>query len=344
MATQEAYLVPYYKYRDDFVNPDIKEEPILSESSGRLTVYPIEYKSIWDNYKIQNVCHWVTEDIDFSKDVRDWNDALSDDDRYFLSHVLAFFASADGIVNANIKKNLIDVVQIKESECAYGKQFDMENTHGETYSLMLDAFIQDVDKKYELLNSIKSMECIGRKADWAFRWIDCDKTYAHKIVAFAIVEGVFFSGSFASIFWLKTRSTDIMPGLAKANRFISRDERLHVDLAIEHYKLLNNRLKESVVYQIVEEAIEIELMFINDALPCRLLGMNAQSMEQYVKYCSDRLLVQLGYRKKYNVDLPFDFMKRIDSYSKENFFEGRNDAYAKAAINNPRVFEFVEVC
>ncbi len=338
---EDTYTSSYTKYYDDF-SASIQYEAILSNKNHRYTVLPIQYNSIWKNYKEQLKLNWVVEEVDLSKDIKDWENKLSDDDRKFIMYVLAFFASADGIVNVNIKENLIDMIKIKEAECAYGKQMEMENIHGEMYSLMLDTFIKDNTLKDNLINSISTFPSIKKKALWCKKWIDCDKTFAHKLTAFAIVEGVFFSGSFASIFWLKTRNGGIMPGLRKSNKFIARDEAKHVELACLLYSLLSNKLKESVIYDIMDEAIEIEDEFINDSLPCRLLGMNAMLMSQYIKYVADRLLVQLGYNKKYNTDNPFDFMKKIDAYSKSNFFEERNDGYSDAKIDNPRIFKILD--
>jgi ribonucleoside-diphosphate reductase subunit M2 len=338
----EPYLPSYRKYANDFMSAEIRKEPILSTTSERYTVYPVQYQTIWKNYKKQLQCNWVVEEVDLSKDVAHWEKILSVNDKKFLMHVLAFFSAADGIVNANIKQNLIDIVKIKEAECAYGKQFEMENAHGEMYSLMLDTFVKNDKLKRKLIDAIKTMPSIKKKAQWCKKWIDSDKTYAHKLIAFAIVEGIFFSGSFASIFWLKTRPGSIMPGLRKSNRFIARDENLHVELACSLYILLKNRLKESVVHEILEEAIAIEEEFINDSLPCRLLGMNATLMSQYIKYCADRLLVELGYQKKYSVKNPFEYMKKIDTFCKGNFFEERNDGYSDAKINNPRKFIIME--
>ncbi|AGF85216.1 reductase small subunit [Moumouvirus goulette] len=338
----EEYMISYCKYINDFENDKIITEPILSTASERYTVYPIVYNNVWKNYKDQLKINWVVEEVDLSKDVSDWNNLLSDNDRLFIMHVLAFFASADGIVNANIKENLIDIVKIKEAECAYGKQFEMENAHGEMYSLMLDTFVKDDILKDKLIKAIKTMPSIKKKAEWCKKWIKSDKTYAHKLVAFATVEGVFFSGSFASIFWLKTRQGNVMPGLIKSNKFIARDENKHVELASILFSLLKNKLKESVVYEIIDEAIQIEDEFINDSLPCRLLGMNSELMSQYIKYVADRLLVQLGYKKKYFVENPFEYMKKIDVFVKANFFEERNDAYSDAKIDNPKIFTILE--
>ncbi|MEM3062062.1 MAG: ribonucleotide-diphosphate reductase subunit beta [Nitrososphaerota archaeon] len=336
-----SYLIAYYRYRDDFIGTTIEEEPILSSKSSRYTVYPIQYPRVWKNYKDQLKLNWFVEEVDLAKDLNDWETKLDDDDRRFIMHILAFFAAADGIVNANIKKNLIDVVKIKEAECAYGKQFEMENAHGEMYSLMLETFVKDDNLKNNLINSIKTMPSVRKKAIWCRKWIDSDKTYAHKLVAFAIVEGIFFSGSFASIFWIKTRPGSLMKGLRKSNKFIARDENKHVELACILYSLLRNKLKENVVFAIIEEAVEIESEFIRSALPCPLLGMNAELMVQYVKYVADRLLVQLGYQKKYKVENPFEFMKKIDTFVKSNFFEERNDSYTQANIDNPRIFKIL---
>lgn len=341
-ATDE-YITAYEKYANDFISLAIKPEPILSNKSAQDTVYPIKYKAVWNNYKVQQQLHWIAEEIDMSKDIVHWETVLSNHDRKFIMHVLAFFAASDGIVNANIKKNLIDAVKIKEAECAYGTQFAMENIHGEVYSMMLDMFVKNDTLKNNLINSVKTMPSIKKKADWCKKWIDSDKTYAHKLVAFAIVEGVFFSGSFASIFWLKTRPGGIMPGLIKSNKFIARDESKHVDLACILYSLLNNKLKESVVYEILEEAITHEEEFIISSLPCKLLGMNSESMSQYIKYTADRLLVQLGYNKKYNAKQPFEYMIKIDMFTKSNFFEERNDAYTNALINNKKEYGEAEV-
>lgn len=335
-ADTEPYLESYNKYQADFMDENIKLEPILSTKSERYTTFPILYPTIWKNYKDQLKVNWVVGEVDLSKDLDHWQNDLSPNERKFIMHVLAFFASADGIVNANIKTNIIDNMKLKESECAYTKQAEMENVHGEMYSLMIDTYIKNDVLKDKLINSIRTMPSIRKKASWCKKWIDSDKTMAHKLVAFAIVEGVFFSGSFASIFWLKRRN--LMPGLRKSNKFIARDENKHVELAAIHINLLNNRLKQSVVYEIIEEAVQIEDEFINSSLPCKLLGMNSALMSEYIRYVADRLLVQIGYQKKYNAENHFDFMKKIDTFVKANFFEERNDAYSDSKIDNERVF------
>ena len=338
---EEKYLESYHLHSSDF-SSDIRPEIILSTESFRYTVYPVLYPTVWQNYKDQQKIHWVVEEIDLSNDRYDWDNKLSHSDRKFIMHVLAFFASFDGIVDQNIRENIIDMIKIKEAECAYGKQFDMENTHGEMYSLMLDTFVNDDVLKNKLINSIRTMECVKKKAIWCKKWIDSDKTFAHKIVAFAIVEGVFFSGSFASIFWLKTRKGSIMSGLRKSNKFIARDEAKHVELACLIYDLLENKLKESIIYDIITEAVELEDEFINSSLPCNLLGMNSVLMAEYIRYVADRLLVRLGYNKKFNVANPFEFMNKIDTFFKSNFFEERNDAYSDGKIDNPKIFKILE--
>jgi ribonucleotide reductase beta subunit family protein with ferritin-like domain len=338
----EEYKEALIRYSMDF-NGQCVVEPILEPLNEKYTVYPIEYRSVWNNYKDQLKINWTVEEVDLSKDVKDWDEKLNDDDRFFLMHILAFFATADGIVNVNIKKNLIDVVCIKEAECAYGKQFEMENVHGEMYSLMLDTFIKDNVLKNQLIDSIKTMPSINKKALWCERWIESDKSYHHKLVAFACVEAIWFSGSFASIFWLKTRPGRIMAGLIKSNKFIARDESKHVELACIMYSLLKNRLKESVVHQLVSEAVLLEDEFINVSLPCKLLGMNSVLMSQYIRYVADRLLVQLGYNKQYNAENPFEFMNMIDTDVKQNFFEERNDEYPDSKIDNPRIFDILDV-
>lgn len=338
----EPYMQSYLDNAQDFIDNNIKFEPILSITSERHTIYPIKFQSVWNNYKSQLKDNWVVQEVDFTKDHDHWENVLSNNAKLFLMHTLAFFGSFDSIVNCNIRKNLIDAIKIKEAECAYGKQFEMENVHGEMYSIMLDQYVKNEDLKEKLINAIKTMPSIQKKAAWCKKWIESDKTIAHKIIAFAIVEGVFFSGSFASIFWLKTLPGFVMPGLRRANKFIAKDENKHVELACIISGLLKNKLKESIVYEILSEAVEIEDEFINMSLPCRLLGMNSSLMSQYIKYVGDRLLVQLGYNKKYNVVNPFDFMKKIDSYVKDNFFDGRTDSYTDSKIDNPRVFKILE--
>ena len=342
LAETNPYLSAYLKHVSDFEDPNIKWEPILSTTSSRYTVYPIIYQEVWENYKDQLKLNWVVEEIDLSKDVVDWINALSKEDRTFIMHVLAFFAAADGIVNDNVGDDgLSSELQIKEGKCAYAKQVEMENTHGEMYSLLIDTLIKNPTLKDKLINSIKTMPSIKRKAEWAIKWKNNDTTFAHKLVANAIIEAIFFSGSFASIFWLKTRHGSIMRGLIKSNKFIARDENKHVELACILYSLLKNKLKESIVQNMINDAIIIEDEFINNGLPGKLIGMNAKLMSQYIRYCGDRLLRQLGYKKLYNVTNPFEFMNKIGVFSKDNFFEERNDAYTDSKIDNERTFKLL---
>lgn len=338
LEESEPYLKTYQKYRDDFEDSVIKLEPILSKKSFRYTVLPIIYHDIYDNYEKQQELHWTVNEIDLETDVEHWANKLSKNDRTFLMHVLAFFASADGIVNANIRENIIEHLTIKEAECAYGKQFDMENTHAVMYSLMIETFIKNPKLKNNLINSIKTMPEMRKKAEWCEKWIKSDKPIAHKMFAFAIVEGIFFSGSFASIFWLKTRDDNLMPGLRNSNTFIARDECQHVILTQLIFSHFKNRLKQSVVEQMIREAVEIEDEFINSALKCRLIGMNSKLMSQYIKYVSDDLLLQFGYKKIFNATNPFEFMIRIGQYLKDNFFEKRGLTYAHANIGKKKTF------
>ena len=335
----EPYLPSYRKYCDDFINKDIVIEPILSKTSSRFAVHPIVFEKIWDLYKLQLQNNWTVEEVDLAKDVDDWEHLLNHNDRIFLMHVLAFFASADGIVNANIKENIIDHITIKEAECAYSKQFEMENAHGEMYSLMIDTYIgKNGVLKNKLFNSIKTMPAMKKKTEWCMKWIKSDKPFCHKMLAFAIVEGIFFSGSFASIFWLKLRKGNPMVGLIKSNQFIARDEAIHVKLAVAIYELLKNRIKQSVVNEMIKEAVEIEKEFINYALKCDMIGMSSKLMSTYIEYVSDQLLVQFGYNKLYNVDNPLEYMNKIGMNDKVNFFEARNTAYLDGKVNNPRIF------
>ena len=337
-VVEEEYMKSYRKYATDFIDSNIKEEPILSEKSMRYTAYPVQYPTIWRNYKIQHKAHWVVEEIDLSKDCNDWDNVLTEEERYFLSHVLAFFAASDGLVNSNLRERFIDDVKINEAQAAFGKQIDMENTHSEAYSLMLYTYIKDSKMVDHYINAIKTMPCIKKKADWCKKWIESDKTFAHRVVAFAVVEGVFFSGSFASIFWLKPKPGAILNGAVLYNKLISRDEGLHMELAFELKKLLKNVLREEVVQKIVIEALEIEKEFIIESLPCRLLGINSTLMIQYIEYVADRVLVEFGYNKLYNSENPFEFMKQIDIENKENFFEGRVSQYANSYVDNSTEF------
>ncbi|MCJ1266432.1 Ribonucleotide-diphosphate reductase (RNR), small subunit [Lobaria immixta] len=307
------------------------EEPILKENPHRFVMFPIKYHEVWHMYKKAEASFWTAEEIDLSKDLTDWNNRLNDDERYFISHVLAFFAASDGIVNENLVERFSGEVQIPEARCFYGFQIMMENIHSETYSLLIDTYIKEQKQRTYLFDAIDTIPCIRKKADWAIKWIqDQSSTFAQRLVAFAAVEGIFFSGSFASIFWLKKRG--LMPGLTFSNELISRDEGLHTDFACLLFSHLNNRPSKQAVQDVITEAVVIEQEFLTEALPCALLGMNSTLMKQYIEFVADRLLVALGNPKFYNVTNPFDFMESISLAGKTNFFEKRVGDYQKAGI------------
>jgi len=313
------------------LKPEEADEPLLIENKKRFVLFPIRYHEIWQMYKKAEASFWTAEEIDLSKDLHDWNDRLNDDERYFISHVLAFFAASDGIVNENLVQRFCNEVQAPEARCFYGFQVMMENIHSETYSLLIDTYIKDQTQRTYLFDAVETIPCIKKKADWAIRWIEDDKsTFAQRLVAFAAVEGIFFSGSFASIFWLKKRG--LMPGLTFSNELISRDEGLHTDFACLLFKHLNNRPSKEAVEAVIVEAVEIEQEFLTEALPCPLLGINAKLMKQYIEFVADRLLLSLGNTKVYNVTNPFDFMETISLAGKTNFFEKRVSDYQKAGV------------
>jgi ribonucleoside-diphosphate reductase beta chain len=306
------------------------EEPILKENPNRFVLFPIEHDDIWAMYKKEEASFWTAEEIDLSQDLYDWENKLNDDERHFVKHVLAFFAASDGIVNENLAENFLSEVQYTEAKFFYGFQVAMENIHSETYSLLIDTYIKDTDDKNKLFNAIDTMDCVKKKAEWALRWID-KGSFAERLVAFAAVEGIFFSGSFCSIFWLKKRG--LMPGLSFSNELISRDEGLHCDFACLLYNNhLVNKLPKEQVREIITNAVEIEKEFVTDALPVKLIGMNAELMQQYIEFVADRLLVELGNEKVYNVSNPFDFMDMINLQGKTNFFEKRVGEYQKAGV------------
>ncbi|CUS14959.1 unnamed protein product [Tuber aestivum] len=316
---------------DEGTKAEEMDEPILTENKHRFVLFPIKYHEIWQMYKKAEASFWVAEEIDLSKDMHDWSDRLNDDERYFISHVLAFFAASDGIVNENLVQRFSNEVQIPEARCFYGFQIMMENVHSETYSLLIDTYIKDPKQRTYLFDAIDTIPCIKKKADWAIRWIeDKDSTFAQRLVAFAAVEGIFFSGSFASIFWLKKRG--LMPGLSFSNELISRDEGLHTDFACLLFNHLNNRPSQQAVQDIIVEAVGIEQEFLTEALPCALLGMNSKLMKQYIEFVADRLLLSLGNPKFYNATNPFDFMESISLAGKTNFFEKRVGDYQKAGV------------
>jgi ribonucleoside-diphosphate reductase beta chain len=305
------------------------EEPILKENKNRFVLFPIRHSDIWEFYKKAEASFWTAEEIDLSQDLTDWNN-LNDGERHFISHVLAFFAASDGIVNENLAENFVSEVQYTEAKFFYGFQIAMENIHSETYSLLIDTYIKDPRERDKLFNAIETIDCVRKKADWALRWIE-NGTFQERLIAFAAVEGIFFSGSFCSIFWLKKRG--LMPGLSFSNELISRDEGLHCDFACHLYtRHLVNRLPQEKVLKIIKEAVEIEKEFVTDALPVSLIGMNAELMRQYIEFVADRLLVELDCSRVYDSKNPFDFMEMISLQGKTNFFEKRVGEYQKAGV------------
>ncbi|KAK0233877.1 ribonucleotide reductase small subunit [Armillaria fumosa] len=308
------------------------EEPLLKESKRRFVLFPIQYPEIWEMYKKAEASFWTAEEMDLQMDIYDWNNKLNENEHHFISHVLAFFAASDGIVNENLVERFSKEVQAAEARCFYGFQIMMENIHSETYSLLIDTYIKDPARREYLFDAIETIPCIKLKADWALRWIsDHRSTFAERLVAFAAVEGIFFSGSFAAIFWLKKRG--LMPGLTFSNELISRDEGMHTDFACLLFSHLKRSPHPEVVERIIVEAVNIEQEFLTDALPVGLIGMNAKLMRQYIEFVADRLLVALGNGKVYNSTNPFDFMDMISLQGKTNFFEKRVSDYSKANIN-----------
>jgi ribonucleoside-diphosphate reductase beta chain len=310
---------------------EIKNEPILKENNNRFVLFPIEHDDIWSYYKKAEASFWTAEEIDLGQDLKDW-DTLTEDERHFIKHVLAFFAASDGIVNENLAENFVSEVQYTEAKFFYGFQIAIENIHSETYSLLIDTYVKNVQEKDGLFNALDTMDCVKKKADWALRWID-EGNFAERLVAFAAVEGIFFSGSFCSIFWLKKRG--LMPGLTFSNELISRDEGLHCDFACLLYNNhLVNKLSNEAIQTIIADAVTIEKEFVTDALPVRLIGMNAELMCQYIEFVADRLLMELNCSKIYHASNPFDFMEMISLQGKTNFFEKRVGEYQKAGVLN----------
>ena len=303
-------------------------EPLLTEDDNRYVMFPIKDQDIWDMYKKQMDCFWRAEEIDLSKDLTHW-ESLETNEKFFIKMVLAFFAASDGIVVENLGIRFMGDVQLAEARAFYGFQIAMENIHSETYSLLIDTYIKDKEEKMELFNALGHFDCIDKKAKWAQKWInDKRSSFATRLIAFACVEGIFFSGSFCSIFWLKKRG--LMPGLTFSNELISRDEALHTEFAILLYNKLEKKLMKKKITEIITEAVDIEKEFICEALPCKLIGMNADLMGKYIEYVGDRLAVQLGVEKIYDSQNPFDFMEMISLERKTNFFESRVSDYALA--------------
>ncbi len=307
------------------------EEPILQENSGRFVLFPIQHDDIWQFYKKAEASFWTAEEIDLSQDLTDWEN-LNDGERHFITHVLAFFAASDGIVNENLAEHFVSEVQYTEAKFFYGFQIAIENIHSETYSLLIDTYVKDPQEKDRLFNAVETMDCVKKKADWALRWID-EGNFQERLIAFAAVEGIFFSGSFCSIFWLKKRG--LMPGLSFSNELISRDEGLHCDFACLLYTQHTvSKLPEDKVIEIITDAVTIEKEFVTDSLPVNLIGMNAELMCQYIEFVADRLLNELIGKKIYNSTNPFDFMEMISLQGKTNFFEKRVGEYQKAGVMN----------
>ncbi len=307
-------------------------EPILKENPDRFVIFPIQHQELWEEYKKQQACIWTAEEIDLSADLDDWRNVLNEDEKYFVKNVLAFFAASDGIVNENLAENFVKEVQYTEAKFFYGFQIMMENVHSETYSLLIDTYITDPAEKHKLFHAIDTIPAVQKKAEWALKWVSSPH-FQERLIAFAAVEGIFFSGSFCSIFWLKKRG--LMPGLSFSNELISRDEGMHTDFAVLlHNKYLANKVSEERIKEIITGALEIEKEFITESLPVRLIGMNQDLMKQYLEFVADRLLVDLGCSKVYGVENPFDFMQNISLQGKTNFFEKRVGEYQKAGVLN----------
>ncbi len=309
-----------------------KIEPILKENKERFVIFPIKHHDIWQMYKHAEASFWTAEEIDLSSDLVDWEEKLNKDERHFISHVLAFFAASDGIVNENLAENFLNEVQYPEARFFYGFQVAMENIHSETYSLLIDTYIKKTSEKEKLFKAIETIPTIMKKAEWSMRWIK-SKNFEERLIAFAAVEGIFFSGAFCSIFWLKKRG--LMPGLTFSNELISRDEGMHCDFAcLLHNNHLINKSSEKTILKIIKEAVELEKEFVSEALPVSLIGMNAKSMCQYIEFVADRLLTELGCSKNYNAENPFDFMDMISLQGKTNFFEKKVSEYQKAGVSD----------
>ena len=307
-----------------------KPEPILQENPDRFVLFPIKHDTIWEWYKKSVASFWTVEEVDLTQDMNDWETKRTDNDRKFIKHVLAFFAASDGIVNENLVLNFMREVQIPEARCFYGFQVAIENIHAEMYSLLIDTYIKDAKEKDFLFNALQNLECVSKKGNWALRWIENAPSFAHRLIAFAAVEGIFFSGSFCAIYWLKKRA--LMPGLTFSNELISRDEGMHCDFACLLYSMLENKLDPEEVKAIITEAVVFEKEFVTDALPVSLIGMNAELMSEYIEFVADRLLLSLGCEKAYGTANPFPWMDMISIQGKTNFFEKRVGDYQKAGV------------
>jgi ribonucleoside-diphosphate reductase beta chain len=306
-----------------------KQEHILEENPNRFVIFPLKYRDIWEKYKQAQMSNWTAEEIELSPDLVDWDEKLNDNEKHYIKNVLAFFAASDGIVNENLAENFVKEVQYPEAKFFYGFQIAMENVHSETYSLLIDTYIRDNEEKERLFNAIETVPSVKKKAEWALKWIDSE-SFAERLIAFAAVEGIFFSGSFCAIFWLKKRG--LMPGLTFSNELISRDEALHCEFAcLLHNKYIQNKVSEERIKEIICEAVEIEKEFITDSLPVSLIGMNEKLMAQYIEFVADFWLVELGCTKVFNSENPFDFMEMLSLQGKTNFFEKRVGEYQKVS-------------
>ena len=311
-------------------NSKITNEPILAPDDNRFVMFPIKYQDIWDMYQKQVDCFWRPEEIDLTKDLAHW-ESLNKDEQYFISMILAFFAASDGIVLENLASRFMNEIQLAEARQFYSVQLLIEAIHSETYSLLIDTYIEEKEEKMRLFHAIETIPCVKQKADWAKKWIESkEENFATRLIAFAVVEGIFFSGSFCAIYWLKERG--LMPGLTTSNEFIARDEGLHTNFACALYEEIVHKVSKEKVHNLVREAVIIEKKFITESLPCHLVGMNDALMAQYIEFVADRLLTQLGYEKLYSTDNPFDFMERISLEGKDNFFEKRVTSYAKSGV------------
>lgn len=323
---------------DISTNIDTKEkpiEPLLTKTIKRFVLFPIQYPDLWQMYKKAEASFWTVEEVDLSKDLQDW-DKLKDSERYFLSHILAFFATSDGIVNENLIERFNNEIQVCEARLFYGFQIAVENIHSEMYAMLIETYIRDRQERERLFNAIETIECVKKKADWAMKWIsDTKSTFSERLIAFAAIEGIFFSGAFAAIFWLKKRG--LMPGLTFSNELISRDEGLHTDFACTLFSHIINKPSKERIYEIIKEAVIIEQEFLTDSLPVSLIGMNSKLMKQYIEFIADRLLIELKCNKIYNSDNPFDFMTNISLEGKTNFFEKRVAEYKKMGINTSSI-------
>jgi ribonucleotide reductase beta subunit family protein with ferritin-like domain len=326
---QASQAESQYTYEDVTQTQGVLPEPLLQENPNRYVLFPLKYHDVWDMYKKQQASFWVAEEIDLASDLKDWEN-LTDDERHFVKYVLAFFAASDGIVLENLIENFASEVQVPEVRCFYGFQSMMENIHSETYSLLIDTYIQDEKEKDFLFNAIENIDTVKKKADWALKWINKNDSFAERLIAFACVEGIFFSGSFCAIFWLKKRS--LMPGLSFSNELISRDEGLHTDFACLLYKHIVNKVPNQKIYEIINEAVSIEHEFVSESLPVELIGMNSKLMSQYIEFVADRLLSTLGVPKYYNSTNPFEWMDMISLQGKTNFFEKKVSEYQKAGV------------